>query len=110
VTQRLEVGDGGTGFDFLRIVDLSPGELEATVFNLYQQWLLLARRTAQNLLQVRAHLFVGVSRAVDPDSLNPDPAFQVNPDLDPVRIQGFDDQKVKKKNTAEIFFPFLVGR
>jgi hypothetical protein len=54
VTQRLEVGDGtGTGFDFLRIVDLSPGELEATVFNLYQQWLLLARRTAQNLLQVR---------------------------------------------------------
>jgi hypothetical protein len=64
VTQRLEAGDGGTGFDFLRIVDLSPGELEATVFNLYQQWLLLARRTAQNLLQVTADMLVSVSRAV----------------------------------------------
>jgi hypothetical protein len=37
---------------------------------------------------------------VDPDSLNPDPdtdpgpAFQVNPDQ--IRIQGFDDQKLKK--------------
>jgi hypothetical protein len=28
-----------------------------------------------------------------------DPAFQVNPDTDPdpIRIQGFDDQKLKKK-------------
>jgi hypothetical protein len=35
---------------------------------------------------------------------DPDPAFQVDPDTDPdpIRIQGFDDQKVKKKNTAEI--------
>ncbi len=47
-------------------------------------------------------------RAVDPDSMNSDPytdldhAFQVNPDTDPIRIQGFDDQKLK--NTAEIFF------
>jgi hypothetical protein len=31
-------------------------------------------------------------RVVDPD---PDPAFPVNPD--PVWIQGFDDQKLKKK-------------
>jgi hypothetical protein len=42
---------------------------------------------------------------VDPDSLNLDPdldpAFQVNPDS--IRIQGFDDQKLKKKNTAENF-------
>jgi hypothetical protein len=49
---------------------------------------------------------------VDPDSLNPDPAFQVNPDSaatdqDLVRIQGFDDQKLKIKNTAEIFFLFF---
>jgi hypothetical protein len=37
--------------------------------------------------------------------MDPDPAFQVNPntDPDPIRIQGFDDQKLKKKNTAEIF-------
>ncbi len=41
-----------------------------------------------------------ISRGLDPDSLNPDPdrdpdpAFQVNPD--PIRIQGFDDQKLKK--------------
>jgi hypothetical protein len=40
---------------------------------------------------------------VDPDSLNPDTAFQVNPDPDTGRIQGFDDQKLKKKkNTSEI--------
>jgi hypothetical protein len=44
---------------------------------------------------------------LDPD---PDPAFHVNPDLDtdtdtdPIRIQGFDDQKLKEKNAAEIFF------
>jgi hypothetical protein len=33
----------------------------------------------------------------DPDS-EPDPEFQVNPDTDPnpIRIQGFDDQKLKK--------------
>jgi hypothetical protein len=29
--------------------------------------------------------------------VNPDP------DTDTIRIQGFDDQKVNKKNTAEIF-------
>jgi hypothetical protein len=40
---------------------------------------------------------------VDPDSLNPDPdpVFQVNsdtdPDLDPIRIQGFDEQNMKRK-------------
>jgi hypothetical protein len=34
---------------------------------------------------------------------DPDPAFQVS--LDPIRVQGFDDQKLKKKiGTAEIFF------
>jgi hypothetical protein len=38
-------------------------------------------------------------RAVDPDLLNPDP--------DPIRIQGFDDQKLKEKNTAGIFLLFL---
>jgi hypothetical protein len=32
---------------------------------------------------------------VDPD---PDPAFQVSPD--PIHIQGFDDQKLKKRNIA----------
>ncbi len=38
-----------------------------------------------------------------PDAdMNPDLSFQVNPDSDPdpIRIQGFDDQKLKKKNTA----------
>jgi hypothetical protein len=41
---------------------------------------------------------------VHPDSLNP--AFQVNPD--PIRIEGFDDdQKLEKKNVAEIFL-YLV--
>jgi hypothetical protein len=43
-------------------------------------------------------------RVVDPDSLNP--AFQVNlkPDPDPIRIQGFNEQKLKKKNRVENFF------
>jgi hypothetical protein len=44
-------------------------------------------------------------RAVDQDSLNsdPDPVFQVNPnpdteqDSDPIGIQSFDGQKLKKK-------------
>ncbi len=52
-----------------------------------------------------------VSRAVDPDSLNldPDPAFQVYPDLDPSRIQGFDDQNWRKKIQQKIFYiSFLI--
>ncbi len=45
---------------------------------------------------------------MDPVSLNPDPdpAFQVNPDpdTDPIRIKGFDDQKLKKKIQMENLF------
>jgi hypothetical protein len=39
---------------------------------------------------------------VEPDSLNadPDPAFQGNPD--PIWIQDFDDQKLKKKIIQKI--------
>jgi hypothetical protein len=41
----------------------------------------------------------------DPDT-DPDPAFQVNldPDTDPFRIQGFDDQKLKKIIQVKGFF------
>ncbi len=51
---------------------------------------------------------------MDPDSLNPDmdpdPAFQVNPDMVPdlTRIQGFDDQKFKEINTAVFLFLFCL--
>ncbi len=38
------------------------------------------------------------TRAVDPD-----PAFHVNRDPEQIRIQGFDDQKMKKINTAKFF-------
>jgi hypothetical protein len=39
--------------------------------------------------------------------VDPDTAFQVNPD--PIRIQGFDDQKLKKINTAGFFiYIFLI--
>ncbi len=38
-------------------------------------------------------------QSVDPDSLNTDP--DTDPDPDPILIQGFDDPKLKKKNTAE---------
>jgi hypothetical protein len=55
------------------------------------------------------------SRDVDSDSWNPDPitdpdpAFQVNPDPDPIQIQGFDDQKLKKKIQQKIFlYLFLI--
>ncbi len=43
---------------------------------------------------------------MDPDlEMYPDSAFQVNPDTDPdqIRIQGFDDQKFKKKIQQKIF-------
>jgi hypothetical protein len=47
-------------------------------------------------------------RAVDPDSLNPDPdpdpAFQVHPDTNP--DPGLDDQKLKKKIKPNIFLSF----
>jgi hypothetical protein len=47
-------------------------------------------------------------RAVDPDSFNPDPTFQVYLDPDPIRIQGFDYQKLNLKNTAEHFLIFFM--
>ncbi len=42
---------------------------------------------------------------MNPDTdTDPDPAYQMNPDPpDAIRIQGFDDQKQEKKNTAKIF-------
>jgi hypothetical protein len=36
---------------------------------------------------------------VNPDSLNPDPAFQANLDSDTIRIQSIENQKLKIKNT-----------
>ncbi len=48
------------------------------------------------------------SRVVDKDSLNldPDPAFQVRI-LIRIRIQGFDDQKLKKTKSWNFFFFFF---
>jgi hypothetical protein len=43
---------------------------------------------------------------VDTDT---DPAFQVNPDPDPIRIQGFDEQ-IKKKNTTENFSKYYFDK
>jgi hypothetical protein len=41
------------------------------------------------------------TRVADPHSFHPDldpaPAFKANTDPDPIRIQGFKDQKIKKK-------------
>jgi hypothetical protein len=55
----------------------------------------------------RAHVQILPIRALDPDP-DTDPAFQVNPDPYPdsleIRIQGFDDQKLKKKIKLKIFF------
>jgi hypothetical protein len=33
-----------------------------------------------------------------------------DPDPDPIRIQGFNDQKLKKKITAENFFKFFFDQ
>jgi hypothetical protein len=54
-----------------------------------------------------SHVYVILASVVDLDSLNPDPvtdsdpAFHVNQDPDtypdPIRIQGSNDQKLKKK-------------
>ncbi len=43
-------------------------------------------------------------RAEDPDSFNqdPDPAFQMNPVPDPIRIQGFMTKKWRKKLQQKI--------
>jgi hypothetical protein len=43
----------------------------------------------------------------DPDT-DPDAAYQVNPDPDPIRIQGFDDQKLKKKYSRKFILSFLL--
>ncbi len=47
--------------------------------------------------------FIPLGSVVDPD-----PAFQVNPDTDPIWIQGFDDQQFKKKteNFQKLHFPY----
>ncbi len=55
---------------------------------------------------------VQATRVSDPHSFDPDPdpAFRLetNPDPDPIRVQGFNDQKLKKKKTVEknIIFVF----
>jgi hypothetical protein len=41
--------------------------------------------------------FIVIIRVADPRSFHPDP----DTDPDPIRIQGFNDQKLKKKITAE---------
>jgi hypothetical protein len=52
--------------------------------------------------------YIVTVRAVDPDSLDPDPGFQVNPD--PIRIQGFDDQRLKIEITAENFLYLFLDQ
>ncbi len=44
---------------------------------------------------------------LNPDT-DSDAAYQVNPDPDPIRIQGFDDQKLKKKYSREFILSFLI--
>ncbi len=40
---------------------------------------------------------------------DPDPAFRLNTDLDPIRIQDFYDQKLKKKN-LQLKIKFVLDR
>ncbi len=55
---------------------------------------------------IRDSLNPDLDTDADPDT-DPDSAFQVNPDT--LRMQGFDDQKLKKK-TAKKFFSFLIKK
>jgi hypothetical protein len=52
-----------------------------------------------------------MSVSMDPDSLNqdmnPDPAFQVNPNPDPIQIQGFDEQNLKRKKIQQKCILFI---
>ncbi len=48
-------------------------------------------RAGRAVILRTSHVFPLLSRTVDPDA-DPDPAFQVNPDPNPIGIQGFDDQ------------------
>jgi hypothetical protein len=52
----------------------------------------LLRRAGRDLNSLPAELWIRIQLNLDLDT-----------DPDPIRIQGFDDQKLKKKNTAEIF-------
>ncbi len=49
---------------------------------------------------------------MDPDEIipDPDPACQVNSDPDPIRVLGFDDQKLEKKNQLKFFKIFLESK
>jgi hypothetical protein len=40
--------------------------------------------------------------------MNPDPEFTVNLDPNLIRIQGFDDQNVDKKKSADIFIDQIL--
>jgi hypothetical protein len=59
---------------------------------------------------------VVVSRVVDPYSFFPDPdpdpefeaGYNTDPDPDPIRIQGFNDQKLKKITAENFFYFFLI--
>ncbi len=62
--------------------------------------------TLPRFLRLNQLIFI---RAVDPDSMNPDPEFKVNPDPNLIRIQGFDDQNMdKKKKSADIFIDQIL--
>jgi hypothetical protein len=54
-----------------------------------------ASPTRQVGFWIPAMLYCTGTHVVTVRAVDPDPAFQVNPD--PIRIQGFDDQKRKKK-------------
>jgi hypothetical protein len=41
---------------------------------------------------------------------DPDPAFQVNPDPEPFRIQGFDDQKINKEIQQNTFLKSFLSK
>ncbi len=57
---------------------------------------------------------VQATKVSDPHSFDPDPdpAFRLetNPDPDPIRVQGFNDQKLKKKNTVEKNIKFVFDQ
>jgi hypothetical protein len=63
--------------------------------------------THEGTLRQSRYFWTGYGQSCGSGSLNPDPAFQVNPDPDTDPDLGFDDQNLKKKITAEFFFKYL---
>ena len=69
----------------LRIIEVVVTFLSQFTFTSVQLWMLKRAQSHGRLRFLHGIHIKRATRAVDPDSLDPDPAFQVNPDPDPIK-------------------------